>query len=241
MRIPAICGVIDRRILVNFRVDPEVLSTVLPAPFRPQIVSGYGIAGICLIRLKQVRPRWIPPALGIASENAAHRVAVEWNQDDRLRTGVYIARRDTSSRLNCLAGGRLFPGEHHLAHFLVDEIDDRYRVTVDSRDGATHLHVDAALAPDLSRDSVFRSLTEAANFFEQGSLGYSPCSASGEFDGVELQTFNWRVQPLTVDAVESSYFEDCGTFPAGSASFDSALLMRDIRHEWHVRESLCQK
>ena len=58
MRIPVMRGVIDRRILANYRVDPECLQRILPAPFRPQLVDGHGIAGICLIRLKQIRPRF---------------------------------------------------------------------------------------------------------------------------------------------------------------------------------------
>ena len=60
MRIPAISGQIDRRILVNFRVAPDALEKILPAPFRPQLYRGYGIAGICLIRLRYVRPRFLP-------------------------------------------------------------------------------------------------------------------------------------------------------------------------------------
>ena len=76
MRIPTIRGVIDRRVLVNFRVDPDVLARVCPAPFRPQIVNGFGVAGICLIRLKSIRPKLFPACLGISSENAAHRIAV---------------------------------------------------------------------------------------------------------------------------------------------------------------------
>ena len=52
MRIPVIRGVIDRRILVNYRVDPDALSRLLPEPFQPQFVNGVGIGGICLIRLK---------------------------------------------------------------------------------------------------------------------------------------------------------------------------------------------
>src|SRR3954454_20999339 len=107
MQIPVIRGLIDRRILVNFRVDPDVLTKILPAPFRPKLVNGAGMAGVCLIRLKQIRPRFVPPFLGISSENAAHRIAVEWDDDGECRAGVFIPRRDTSSRLNTLAGGRL--------------------------------------------------------------------------------------------------------------------------------------
>lgn len=100
MRIPVIQGVIDRRILVNYRVAPEAMAGVLPPPFRPLLVHGYAIGGICLIRLKQVRPRRLPLPMGIGSENAAHRIAVQWEQDGERREGVYIPRRDTDSRLN---------------------------------------------------------------------------------------------------------------------------------------------
>ena len=90
MRIPTIQGLIDRRVLVNFRVDPDVLSRVCPSPFRPQTVNGFGVAGICLIRLKHIRPRILPSFLGISSENAAHRIAVEWDSNGVTKTGVYI-------------------------------------------------------------------------------------------------------------------------------------------------------
>ena len=121
MRIPTIRGVIDRRVLVNFRVEPEFLGRICPAPFRPQIVKGFGVAGICLIRLKQIRPKAFPALFGIASENAAHRIAVQWDTDEGLQTGVYIPRRDTSSFLNAFAGGRIFPGVHSRARFAVRE------------------------------------------------------------------------------------------------------------------------
>ena len=64
MQIAVIRGVIDRRILVNFRADAAVLARLLPAPFRPKLVNGAGMAGVCLIRLKDIRPRFLPPLLG---------------------------------------------------------------------------------------------------------------------------------------------------------------------------------
>ena len=239
MRIPVVRGIIDRRILVNFRVDPEVLARVLPKPFRPQLTHGAGMAGVCLIRLKHIRPMFLPSFLGISSENAAHRIAVQWEQDGKQGEGVFIPRRDTSSRLNTLVGGSLFPGEHHHARFRVEERDDHYRVVLDSDDRRTHLAVEGRLAPELPKTSVFESLPEASAFFERGSLGYSVTGQPGRFDGLELRSFTWEVQPLAVEKVESSFFEDQALFPAGSAAFDSALLMRGIDHEWHGREALC--
>lgn len=64
MRIPIIQGAIDRRILVNYRVDPDTLAKALPSPFRPKLVHGVSMAGICLIRLKNIVPRFFAAIFG---------------------------------------------------------------------------------------------------------------------------------------------------------------------------------
>jgi hypothetical protein len=239
MKIPAMSGVIDRRILANFRVDPAYMRGALPAPFRPQIVNGYSIGGICLIRLKQVRPKWFPFSWGMGSENAAHRIAVEWESGGRTMHGVYIPRRDTSSVLNSLVGGRVFPGVHHHAHFSVSEGDSRYSVTMRSDDGSASVHIAGSISNTISKGSVFESLESASAFFEMGSLGYSDSRRKGEYEGLELRCDTWNVDSLDVESIRSSYFEDLSRFPKGSVEFDCALLMRNISHEWHGRSSLC--
>lgn len=239
MQIPIIRGIIDRRILVNYRVAPDVLQRLLPDPFKPKLVRGMGIAGVCLIRLKHIRPRGLPAIFGVSSENAAHRIAVEWEENGERREGVYIPRRDSSSRLNTFVGGRLFPGVHHHAHFQVKEHGDYFKVALDSDDNQTHLAVEAQATSTLTNTSIFSTLAEASAFFELGSLGYSPAGQSDTFDGLELRSFNWQVEPLLVSYVKSSFFEDENLCPPGSAEFDCALLMRGIDHEWHRHEPLC--
>lgn len=239
MRIPVIRGLIERRILVNYRVEPEILARVIPAIFRPKLVNGMGMAGVCLIRLKNIRPWFLPAFAGISSENAAHRIAVEWDEAGETKEGVFVPRRDTSSRINTLLGGRLFPGMHSHAEFQVKERDGDFRVELTSDDQLTHLLVEGQIAENLPRSSVFGSLQEASQFFERGSLGYSVTTTPGQFDGLELHTFNWQVHPLDVKNVKSSFFENQELFPAGSVNFDCALVMQEIKHEWHARECLC--
>lgn len=239
MRIPTIRGLIDRRVLANFRVDPEVLSRVCPSPFRPQLVNGFGVAGICLIRLANIRPKFLPASMGISSENAAHRIAVQWDVDGATHTGVYIPRRDTSSMLNAFAGGRIFPGVHHRARFEVRETEDEYYIAMESTDGSARVVVDGQTTDQLPQDSIFQSVEECSQFFEDGSLGYSPTGTKATFDGLELRTKNWEVRPLAVTDVQSSFFDDPQVFPKGSVTFDNALLMRGIDHEWHGRGPLC--
>ena len=234
--LPTIRGVIDRRILVNYRVDPAALDDVLPAEFEPQTVDGFGIGGICLIRLRDLRPRWLPASLGASSENAAHRIAIEWEEDGERRSGVYVPRRDTNSRFNTLLGGRVFPGVHYRASFDVDESPGRYAVSMESTDGRTYVRVTGTPTDALPDGSVFGSVEAASSFFERGSLGYSPNERRGEYEALELHTFEWDVTPLAVESVASSFFE---TLDADDVDFDHALLMRDIAHEWREGESLC--
>jgi len=70
MRLPKVHGTIKRRLLINYRVDPAVMSRHLPPPFRPKLHEDSAIAGICLIRLEDIRPRRFPLAFGLSSENA---------------------------------------------------------------------------------------------------------------------------------------------------------------------------
>ena len=208
MRLPVMRGVIDRRILVNYRVDPAVLAPLLPPPFRPKIVRGFGLVGICLIRLKQLRPAFLPSWLGVSSENAAHRTAVEWDENGATRGGVYVRRRDTNSWLNTLAGGRLFPGIHHHASFDVRESAEDLAVTMCSDDNETNLSVRGQLTTKWSPTSVFSSLAEASAFFEAGAMGYSATPVASRFQGLELRCNHWHVDPLGVEEVRSNFFEN---------------------------------
>lgn len=235
LHLPVMRGVIDRRMLVNFRCEPAVLARLVPAPFRPKLVHGRGMAGICLIRLKELRPRWLSTPLGFTSENAAHRIAVEWDENGARREGVFIPRRDTSSKLNTLAGGRLFPGMHHFAGFNVWESPNRFKLEMHSEDGEARVRVAARVADEWPAGSVFSTLDEASAFFASGSLGWSAGSRPSEFDGLELNSFGWSMEPLIVERIESSFFHNPVLFPPGTADFDSALLMRGIQHEWHGR------
>lgn len=239
MKIPTIRGIIDRRILANFRIDAACMAAALPAPFRPLLHRGWAVGGICLIRLKRVRPNFLPLPWGLQSENAAHRIAVEWDDAGQTKQGVYIPRRDTNSHLNSLAGGTIFPGVHHFAKFTVVETAQQFAVTMNSVDDSAKVHVAGSVSNDFPTSSIFATLAEASAFFERGSLGYSDTKTSGVYDGLELNCIDWKAESLNVDAIESSYFLASERFPPGSVEFDCALLMRGIDHRWHGRANLC--
>ena len=195
-------------------------------------MNGVGVAGICLIRLGRLRPVGLPGVLGLRTENAAHRVAVEWDGPEGPLRGVFIPRRDSSSLLTTVLGGRAFPGEHHRARFAVLETEERYKVAFTSLDGTTEAAVELRAARDWPEGSVFDSLSEASRFFQQSPLGLSAGRRPGTYDGVELCCESWHVEPLSIERAESSFFADARVLPGAAVELDSALLMRDIPVTW---------
>ncbi|NLT70626.1 MAG: hypothetical protein GXX91_08015 [Verrucomicrobiaceae bacterium] len=235
MKVPTISGIIRRRILLNYRVAPEIIQAILPPRFRPKQIAGHAIAGICLIRLERIRPKGVPGVIGISSENSAHRIAVEWEAEPgHWKEGVFISRRDTSSRLNALAGGRVFSGVHHLSQFsVIDRTGEiSIRVLADDLEQAL-VDIQVHETDEFPKASLFKTLEESSKFFEAGCVGYSSRPDSCVLDGLRLEVPDWRVAPLQVDRVRSRYHDDRSIFPTGSIAFDHALLMRDIPHEWH--------
>jgi hypothetical protein len=229
MRLPTIHGYIDRRILINFTADPHVVRKIIPHPFRPKLYKGRAIVGICLIRLKHIKPKGLPDFVGLSSENGAHRIAVEWEDKGTIKEGVYIPRRDTSLFFNTLAGGRIFPGKHHLAKFTVKEGEGNYFIQFTSSDN-TSIRIDAKETADFPATSIFETLENVSAFFEKGSVGYSP--NSNKYEGLELETYLWQVKPLEVMDLHASFYENEAVFPKGSIGFDNALLMTKVEHEW---------
>jgi len=232
MSPPRVRAMLERRILVNYRIEPDALETVVPAPFRPVLIDGHGIAGICLIRLGRIRPAGFPAAW-LSSENAAHRIAVERDTPAGPATCVYIPRRDTSSWLTVLAGGRMFPGWHHPARFSVSESGSQFLVQLRSRDGSVRVRVDACRSDRVMVGSVFQSVAEADQFFRSAPIGYSATPAADRFDGVELGCSGWNLEPRQVREVASSFFDDVTRFPPGTVTLDSAFLMRGLETTWH--------
>jgi hypothetical protein len=233
MKLPVLDGTIDRRILLNFRVRPEVVKRFLPAHIEPLVINGYGSAGICILRVKDIGVRHAPAFLRVTSENAAHRFLVSFMHHGRRTHGVYIPGRDTDSLLNVIAG-KIFSWPHRSARFDVVEDSLSYSIDMRSTDRRTDFHVTANTNGAFPRDSMFDSLEHASRCFESCSIGISPSAGGADFKGMELRTRSWNVSPMAVSALCSQFFDNTSLFPKDSIRFDHALLMENIQHEWHM-------
>ena len=225
-------GVIERRLLITYRLDAEFAVTMLPAGLRPQLVDGSAVAGICAIRLGRLRPSWWPARSGWRFENAAHRIAVEWDTARGTRTGVFIPERHSASWIPAIVGGRLFPGVHRHARFETSETPDRISVRLTARHTAVAADV---LTTGAWRSSLFPTLEDASEFFRLGNVGWSPARHRDALEGLQLNTEAWHVTAGTPLNIKSSYFD---ALPGGTASLDHVLVMRDVPIQWIPPDAL---
>jgi hypothetical protein len=206
----------------------------LPAPFNPRLYKGVGVGGICMIRFLGLRPRFTPSQFGIDSENAAHRIAVEWDLNGEKFEGVYIPKRNTSSRFNYLAGGRVFPGIFQMSRFHVLERNDMYQVKItEQSENEPMVFFDGEVSPHLLGNSIFPNLETASEFFVKSAVGYSISKDQSHFQGMELRLMEWDIKPMKINQAFVRLFEEDRHFPKGTTVLDSAMLMRNLRHEWH--------
>lgn len=241
MRIPVMAATVERRLLLNYRVDPAVVAPLLPAPLRPRLAGGAAVAGICLIRLGDLRPAGLPAAVGVRTENAAHRIAVTWDgpAGGPPRTGVYIPQRQSASRLTVALGGRLFPGRHERARFTVRDGDGAGELRVAfATAGGTAVDVTVAETDDWPASALFGGLAEASEFFRGGGAGFSATRDPRRLDGLDLRTAGWAVRPAVVTRATSTFYDDPALFPPGSARLDVALVMRRLPVSWHTLPSM---
>lgn len=211
-----------RRLLISYAIDPTVASRLLPQPFRPKLVDDRAVGGFCVIGMRSVRPGWLAAPVGIRTENAAHRIAVEWDERGRTRSGVYIFERHSSSLVPVVAGGRLFPGIQKHAKFKLEETATRFRVEMDARD--TYALADVELNKDWS-SRLFPTVQAASDFYRNGTIGWSPRRDGRSAERIELTSNAWAVQPGRINEIRSSFFD---SLPGSAAELDSVVIMRDL-------------
>ncbi len=134
----------------------------------------------------------------------------------------------------------MFPGVYSKANFDVSVSENLYSVRIENKEKEVIVSICAEVVPELPEGSVFGSTEEVSDFFKTGNIGWSSKEESSQFDAIELKAVEWRMEPLKVKKSYSAYFSDTSRFPEGSVEFDSAMIMRDLKHSWVSRDNLCE-
>jgi hypothetical protein len=220
-----VVGRIERRVLLDHAVDPEVAARHLPPGLDVRLLDGRAVVGVCLIRLVDMRPAGLPARLGRTIEAAAHRISVV---GPGAEPGVFVPRRDTSSWTAALAGGRVWPGVHGRATFAVDRTPSTLGIDVACRDGAG---VSVRVDLDGADGTTLADPDATSGFHAAETTAWSP-RRSGGLEAAVLDCRCWSARPVGVTAATSTWLDDPAGFAPGAATLAGALLMEDIAVRW---------
>lgn len=223
---------VDRRILILYRVSAAVWEQLLPAR-EPQGGSDPALAGIAF-RRRTVRSRLLPARLG-TSHCATHFVRLCNGLRPSAVPGVWALRHDSSSRWQVW---RAAPGTGHHARFQVVDQSDSLELVGQSDDRQMHLMLKARVARELPAASIFRSVPQVAHCLTNDLAGLGLVTPA---DGRE-PAHVWRrlrLEPLDVIRLESSFFDCWRRSTPGSIEYDSAFLLREDQLAWSQEGTFC--
>jgi hypothetical protein len=50
---------------------------------------------------------------------------------------------------------------------------------------------------------------------------------------MKLRLLEWDIKPLKISSAYAELYHDRSQFPEGTVRLDSAMLMENLKHEWH--------
>ncbi len=215
-----VAGIIRRCIHINYRIVPELVQPLLPPNLTLRLHGGFAMAGICVLQLEKVRAKGRMEFLGSSHNASAHRIAVSFKDaQGQPQQGLHVFLRHCNSSPGMVGGGWIFKEQPKPAEFKYDGVGGTVFSEMKSKDGSTHFRIAGTPSAEISRQSGFADIGEAASFFMPGKT-----------DG----TFRppWKYESIEIKALATSVFSGTPQFPEHSTFLDSALMALDTEHVW---------
>jgi uncharacterized protein YqjF (DUF2071 family) len=220
--------------LVNFRMAPETLASVLPPPLQPDTYDGKAFLSVVIADMERMRPAFVPSVLGITYQQVVCRAVVRCGS----QRGVYFLRSDADNPLMVVMGNLLSFFRFHQArivrtkggrlhHFdLVADVEDRgdIHATFDVEHGSR----------TVPASSVFPNIDTAQRFLVELYTAFRPSAVGQRVSSVDISRGEWNITMVDAPRARFDLMDDNALFPAGSTHLDSVIYVEDIEYFWHT-------
>ncbi len=231
-RLAQATGVLENTVMLNFRTDVEVLKRILPFPFDPRLVDGFGLVSILLFRMKDLYCETNIGWPSLPSDHVLYRISVSFNHGGRRQSGMYILRHEVNTRLPLRQRRRgLFPLAGSPVRWNKNPWKDQFEWTLKSG-SRTKLQVKARPGRSFSGGSLFQNLEEAADFFSHERFVLAPRYQQSIFSSTHFLPLSWEVKPLQVLRLKTDFKQLANLFPSDRIFYDSGLMWPQMPCKW---------
>ena len=212
------------RVVVFYRVEPDVARGLLPSELRPRITAGSAIVVLCYTHLGRLETRFLPHRLA-TSHHLAYRVSAEAAGENGPTCSTWVAHRETSSRIGARWNEKVFRHGHGRSRFSIEDDACELTLRVESSRG-DELFLRASACE--STGTVFSQPNDVGEFFRNDGTIRPHGVFAREADVVDAHNA-FVPEPLALIELRSAFFEDPDRFPSGSVAIDGAWRLTSTR------------
>jgi hypothetical protein len=221
-------------LVLTYAFAPEILEPLLPPGLVLDTYRGYGFLAIALVQTRQLRPSFLPVALGRDFFLSGYRIFARLAGGSQSLRGLRILRSGTDHRWMMSAGNLLTHYNYRLCRATLEEHGNEIRWTIETPHAEADLDVTARLGNELAplpAASPFASLAEARRFAGPLPYTFDYEEATHSIIGIQARRQQWNPLPVTVDVRRNTFFESepfCRTTPI----LANAFHVRDVPYQW---------
>jgi hypothetical protein len=226
-------------LVLTYALPAEVLRPLLPPGLRLDVFAAPGQAtlgflAIALVQTRQLRPSFVPAALGKDFFLSGYRIFARYaSRGGRTLRGLRILRSDTDSSVMVAAGNALTHYRYRKCEARVSATTERLDIRVLTPDGEADVDVSADLTspPALPPGSPFPDLAAARRFAGPLPFTFDYEEETHSIVLIEAVRQHWEPRPVRVDVRECSFL-DRPPFAGAGAVLANAFHVSDIPYRW---------
>jgi uncharacterized protein YqjF (DUF2071 family) len=224
---------------INYRVEPDALAALLPAPLEPERHKSRGWVQVLVSSLRDLRPPGVPELFGQCFYQASYRAAVQYrDRAGALHRGGYFLRSETNHPVMRAIGNALAEFRFHefgAADMVMLREGDRLTVGVDPDPACPHGRlvsvVDTRPLPGPPPGSSWSSLDELHGPLIECYDAFGVDAAGGHLYVLTIDRDPWHARFVRPESLYSEYV-DRGALGGGAAEVDSVLHLTECRYRW---------
>ncbi len=219
-------------LVLAYAVPAGALERFLPPTLEPDRHGDLGFAAAAFVQTEDLRPSFLPKALGFDFFLGGYRIFVRVAGQPSLR-GLYIIRSDTDSRLLTFFG-------NVMTSYRYRTVDATCRLQngtleVEVRPGVkVSADLEKRPAP-LPATSPFSSLDEARRFAGPLPYTFHHESETGRLLSVRGIRSSWNPEPVAVKVHELIFFSELF---GEAATLANAFYVEDVDYRWERAQLL---
>lgn len=224
-------GVVTRRFLISYPVQPAVLSAFLPPHAELSTWQGLAWVSACFVNIRHMRPSLVPSPVGMEFNYLVHRTRARVPYPDGVRRESVLVLEANINRRAVAAIGQRLPGvRFHARDIKLLEAPDSWSVQMRADDGALLYQADIAkssIADELPAGSRFPDLATADKFLLNVSYGAEWHAQTGSMQFFAETHDAWHAQAGSCKSRRFALLESLG---AAAPQADHVITMTNVPH-----------